>query len=279
MKKINYFKLFLDIIMAIIFTLLFNAHIFGGLTFHEVAGLVMGIAILVHIGLNWRWVKNVTLSIFNKKITLKTRIGYFINILLLLDIATIIISGIFISKVTFNGLNIHSSFFNKSTHASASFIALALIGIHVGLHWQWIMNVFKKLVNINKTIKPLNYILKAMAVLVLALGLYNMTSVNYFSKAIRIFNINYSVDKQENRSIKSNEHFQVGEGDGDTFNNSNKDRNKAERTANENMPNKKGLGSSNILDTLSKYLSIMGVFTVITYLVEKLFYRKNISMN
>lgn len=45
------------------------------------------------------------------------------------------------------------------------------------------------------------------------------------------------------------------------------------------MPNKIGLGSSNILDTLSKYLSIMGVFTVITYLVEKLFYRKNISMN
>ena len=275
MKKINYIKLFLDVIMAIIFTLLFNTHVFGGLTFHEVAGLFIGIAILVHIGLNWRWVKNVTLSIFNKKITLKTRIGYFINILLLLDIATIIISGIFISKVTF----IHSSFFNKSTHASASFIALALIGIHVGLHWQWIMNIFKKLVNINKTIKPLNYILKAMVVLVLALGLYNMTSVNYFSKTIRIFNINYSVDKQENRSIKSNEHFQVGEGDGDTFNNSNKDRNQVERTANENMPNKIGLGSSNILDTLSKYLSIMGVFTVITYLVEKLFYRKNISMN
>ncbi|WP_326513968.1 DUF4405 domain-containing protein [Clostridium intestinale] len=277
MKKINYIKLFLDVIMAIIFVLLFNTHVFGGLTFHEVAGLFIGIAILVHIGLNWRWVKNITLSIFNKKITLKTRIGYFINILLLLDIATIIISGIFISKVTFNGLNIHSSFFNKSTHASASFIALALIGIHVGLHWQWIMNIFKKIVKINKPIKPLNYILKAMSVLVLALGLYNMTSVNYFSKTIRIFNINYSVDKQENRSIKSNEHFQVG--DGDTFNNSNKDRNKVERTANENMPNKIGIGSSNILDTLSKYLSIMGVFTVITYLVEKLFYIKNISMN
>lgn len=53
--------------MGIIFALLFNKNVFGGMSFHEIAGLVIGFAVLIHIVLNWKSVKNVTLSIFNLK--------------------------------------------------------------------------------------------------------------------------------------------------------------------------------------------------------------------
>ncbi|MGG3999586.1 hypothetical protein [Anoxybacillus kestanbolensis] len=55
MKK-NIVKIILDVSMAITFVLLMNPRVFNGLLFHEVAGLVIGVAVLVHIGLNYQWV-------------------------------------------------------------------------------------------------------------------------------------------------------------------------------------------------------------------------------
>ncbi|KHF31293.1 hypothetical protein LR68_00242 [Anoxybacillus sp. BCO1] len=50
--------------MAITFVLLMNPRVFNGLPFHEIAGTVIGVAILVHIGLNYRWVINTTKKYF-----------------------------------------------------------------------------------------------------------------------------------------------------------------------------------------------------------------------
>ena len=54
--KKNYTKIVLDLLMAVTFVLLMNPRVLNGLPFHEVAGLVIGVAILTHIGLNYRWV-------------------------------------------------------------------------------------------------------------------------------------------------------------------------------------------------------------------------------
>lgn len=49
MKK-KYTKIVLDLLMAITFVLLMNPRVLDGLQFHEIAGLIIGVAILVHIG-------------------------------------------------------------------------------------------------------------------------------------------------------------------------------------------------------------------------------------
>ncbi|OAO76476.1 hypothetical protein TAF16_2520 [Anoxybacillus flavithermus] len=54
MLKKNIVKIILDVSMAITFVLLMNPRVFNGLLFHEVAGLVIGVAVLVHIGLNYQ---------------------------------------------------------------------------------------------------------------------------------------------------------------------------------------------------------------------------------
>ena len=53
----NYLKLTLDLVLAVVFALLFNVRVFGGLTFHESAGLGIGLGFLIHILLNSPWVK------------------------------------------------------------------------------------------------------------------------------------------------------------------------------------------------------------------------------
>ncbi|MFC6601849.1 hypothetical protein ACFQDF_09825 [Ectobacillus funiculus] len=41
MKKVTYVKFAIDIVMAVVFVLLFNKQVLGGMTFHEIAGLAI----------------------------------------------------------------------------------------------------------------------------------------------------------------------------------------------------------------------------------------------
>ncbi|MBB5324862.1 hypothetical protein HNQ34_001960 [Anoxybacillus tepidamans] len=144
MRK-NYVKIVLDLLLAITFVLLLmNPRVFNGLPFHEIAGTVIGIAILVHIGLNYRWVINTTKKIFSSELPKKTRIGFFLNVLLLLSMATVIVSGILISRVVFPNLALEGNHFVRGIHNLSANTTLALVGLHLGLHWQWIMGVSKK---------------------------------------------------------------------------------------------------------------------------------------
>ncbi|MCM2533233.1 DUF4405 domain-containing protein [Neobacillus pocheonensis] len=143
MKK-NYTKIVLDLLMAVTFVLLMNPRVLNGLPFHEIAGLVIGVAILTHIGLNYRWVINTTKKIFDPKLPNKTRFSFLLNLLLLISMATVIITGILISRVVFPGLVIQGGHSIKGIHSFSADATLALVGLHIGVHWQWVMGICKK---------------------------------------------------------------------------------------------------------------------------------------
>lgn len=291
MKIKNFIKFTLDLLMGIVFALLFNKNVLGGMNFHEIAGLAIGFAVLVHLLLNWKWIKNVTLSIFNKKIALKTRIGYILNILLFLDMAVIIVSGILISKVIFPSLRMQSSFFNRGTHVAASYIALAIIGVHLGLHWKWVMNVVKKLINIKAENKITGCITKVSAAVVLVFGIYSMISVNYISNSMGIFTSGSPRSFEQRGDSRQGFQFQQptqnnnGTADskqqGGNNGNGTLQNSQDGRTGRPDFPGGgkgmmegKGRGSVSIPSLLATNLSIMGVFTILTYYIEKLLIKK-----
>jgi len=143
MKK-NYIKIVLDLMMAITFVLLMNPRVLDGLPFHEIAGLVIGVAILAHIGLNYRWVVATSKKIFDPKLPKKTRFSYLLNILLLISMAAVIITGILISRVVFPSLAIAGGHSIRELHGLSADATLAFVGLHVGVHWQWVMSICKK---------------------------------------------------------------------------------------------------------------------------------------
>ncbi|RXZ01364.1 hypothetical protein DMO16_17905 [Fictibacillus sp. S7] len=136
MKKINFVKFVIDVIIAVTFVLFFNKRVLGGMTFHVVVGTAIGVAFLTHMAMNWRWIKNVTRKLFDKKLPGKTRFSYGLNLLLLLCMATIMVSGIFVSRVLFPNVNIGNEGWFKMLHISLSFLTLIIVGIHVGMHWK-----------------------------------------------------------------------------------------------------------------------------------------------
>ena len=143
MKK-NYTKIVLDLLMAVTFVLLMNPRVLNGLPFHEIAGLVIGVAILTHIGLNYRWVFNTAKKIFDPKLPNKTRFSFLLNILLLISMATVIITGILISRVVLPSLAIQGNHAIRGIHSFSADATLAFVGLHIGVHWQWVMSIGKK---------------------------------------------------------------------------------------------------------------------------------------
>ena len=260
MKKINYIKIILDTMMVLIFVLLFNTKVLGVL-FHEVAGLAIGAVILVHCVLNWKWVKVVTLKIFKSKLPTKTRIGFFIDIVLLLNFIVIIISGAFISKTVFASLELSGAPFLKSLHISMSYFSLLLIGIHVGLHWNWVILTFRKILKISEKKKAYSYISKFMVILILSFGMYSINDLGVLSK-ISIAPIISSITSSNDAGNR------VFKGDSKSMNGPNGTAHGKER--------KKGSGLSepSVLVVITSYLGVISVFSIITFYTEKILIKR-----
>lgn len=145
MKTKQITKIFCDVLMFITFLLLVLR--IGNIAFHELLGVSVAVLYILHIALNLAWIK----KIFSNKInTSKDRIYICLDALLLAGIITITVTGIIISQVlfSFDSGNILCS----QIHHIASYITLAIMGIHIGAHIEYLYafiiktanNLFKK---------------------------------------------------------------------------------------------------------------------------------------
>jgi hypothetical protein len=136
----NILKFILSFFLTLVFLLLMDPRSFFGLSFHEWAGLLIALFFLLHKVLNWGWIKKVTICFF-KKVPWKARLNYLLDIFLLAGLTLIIISGLAIAEtIDFSWLNLGGSrFFWRAMHLSSSLLVLVLFGIHLGLHWNWVL--------------------------------------------------------------------------------------------------------------------------------------------
>jgi hypothetical protein len=139
----NIFKFSLSLSLTIVMLLLMDPRSFYGISFHEWAGLIIGLFFILHKILNWGWIKKVTLAFFRKGCW-RAKFNYILDILLLAGLTLMILSGIAIARtIDFSWLNLGGSpMFWRVMHTSSSFITLALFGIHLGLHWNWVLQRF-----------------------------------------------------------------------------------------------------------------------------------------
>ncbi|MFD6208927.1 DUF4405 domain-containing protein [Peribacillus sp. NPDC060253] len=268
MKKMMYVKLGLDILMAVTFVLFFNKQVLGGLTFHEIAGLAIAVLFFTHVLLNWQWVKKVTIKLFDCKLPLATKFGYFLNVMLLMTMTFIMISGIFISRVVFPNINVGNEQWFKISHISISFLALILVAAHVGLHWKWVINVFKNIINF-KTPKPsLGFLARVATVALLVFGGYQMYSTHFIRQVQGVASVfNLSSSQMPEGGFKGGERRNLPEGgleEGDgPFE-------KANLSEGEFRGAKGHFESLNALGVIVTYFGIMSVFIIIIYYIEKL---------
>ena len=139
----NIFKFFLSLSLTIVMLLLMDPRSFYGLPFHEWAGLFIGVFFILHKVLNWGWIKKVTILFFTKT-TWRARLNYILDVVLLAGLTLMILSGAAIARtIDFSWLKLGGSpMFWRVMHTSSSLITLALFGVHLGLHWNWVLQRF-----------------------------------------------------------------------------------------------------------------------------------------
>lgn len=275
----------IDILMAVIFVLLLNQNILGGLTFHEAAGSLIGLLFAVHVALNWRWVVGVSSRFFSRAIPLKTRWGYGLNVLLFLSMAVIIISGLPISKVLFPksqypALHLTNRTLTTWTHVGLSFVSLTVVGVHVGLHWSWIRSTFLSVVGRTSVFARMpRWISLGTAFLILLAGGLQLARSPFTSKVVLLGNLvtgkSPPVERRE-RSEPEGGHREEHRNEGHRREEEPR-RGHEEGRRREGEPERRSERNSfsaTPWNVLGSYLSIMAGFAIVTAFFESLWTRK-----
>lgn len=210
MKPINIVKYTLDLIMGLAFVFLFDTRA-TGLAFHEIAGLFMGGAYLTHIALNWRWVANVTMRMFAPRLTARTRMGYILNWLLFASMTLTIVSGILISRVVLPQLNMGNHVWFKMTHTTLPYLLLILVGIHIGLHWHWVISMTKRLFKLRKTTVWGRWAARAIVLALLIYGCFAVYSNELLSRAASSTQV-IGIQSNSSGSFEKGERMDFSEG-------------------------------------------------------------------
>lgn len=148
MKKIHV-KILIDILMTILFICLTKIKI-TGMHMHEVLGIIVTLFVIIHLALNFSWVKAITLKIFDKNLNYKIKITYCINVLLAILVCIIFISGILVSVTIFTNISTANRGTWAFIHRKAALITFILIIVHALLNIKMIKSHCKKMYKLVK---------------------------------------------------------------------------------------------------------------------------------
>jgi hypothetical protein len=118
---------------------------FTGIGIHEWLSLVFAVVIIIHVVIHWQWIVTVGMGLF-RKLGAAGRFSFVLNLLLFIAVTLVIYSGVAISRDAMPalGIAIQGTSAWRGLHHSLSNISVVLIGLHLALHWRWIVNLFRR---------------------------------------------------------------------------------------------------------------------------------------
>lgn len=173
--KRNRLKIAIDIVITAALLLLYNVHADLGLVFHEWAGILIAIGFVLHVALSWSWVVGVTRKFLTT--TPRARLLYVVDVLVLVAMAWTIVGGVLISRVATPMLASHDPFW-RVTHVPVSYLTLVLVGVHLGLHWEWVLRVVRKMAGAPAASPLARWALRLVAAAVFAAGVWSVVATD-----------------------------------------------------------------------------------------------------
>ncbi|MCI2228863.1 DUF4405 domain-containing protein [Polaribacter sp. MSW13] len=157
--KVNKTRGFLDLFFFVLMILVLIPQS-TGIAIHEWFSFILLLPFFLHLIVNWNWIVTHSKKLFERKI----KFDYIFNWVLYIVMLVVTVSGIVISEAALPSIGIHfkiTPFWTMIHNASAS-LFIGFLGIHLALHWKWIVTTIKKLHFISDFhhIKPLINIIK-----------------------------------------------------------------------------------------------------------------------
>lgn len=135
-------------VLLLMFFLIASAPMATGIAVHEWISFVYLVPFIVHLLLHWDWLMAIPKRFFGK-LPLQQRFNVILNVVLYVLMIFVTLSGILISEAALPllGLTLESDSFWHTMHHNSSNLLLPLLGIHLALHWSWIINTTRKIFN------------------------------------------------------------------------------------------------------------------------------------
>lgn len=140
MKKI---KIVIDSIFVIAMILLMNTNI-TGMNLHEIVGTAILGIILIHLILNFKWIKAISKNLFSKNINTKSKFIFIFDMITLITGIITVIFGIGISTTIFTNIEFKNIELFTFLHKLIAQIFLICMSIHLGIHIAGGITKFKK---------------------------------------------------------------------------------------------------------------------------------------
>lgn len=161
-------KRIVDLAMIVLLPLLM-AEILTGQEIHEWLAIGMVVLFVVHHILNAGWWK----SFFKGNYTPSRMLSVMLDLLLLLDMAALAVSGVMMSDFIFGFLSLRGGMMiARQLHLLASYWGVILMSAHLGMHMEMLMGVGRKLFRISEKNAGRTRILRVAGVGISVYGVY-----------------------------------------------------------------------------------------------------------
>lgn len=149
MKPKATIKIIIDILMTAALLFLMGYQLWGD-TAHEIVGAGLFLLFIVHHILNRNFYKN----LFRGKYTPMRILQFVMDGLVLAVMIMLMVSGITMSRHVFAFLPIHGGMaMARRLHILGSYWGFILMSMHLGLHWNQIWGMLRKIAGVKKTSK------------------------------------------------------------------------------------------------------------------------------
>ncbi|MBD5517831.1 MAG: DUF4405 domain-containing protein [Lachnospiraceae bacterium] len=157
-----------DIAMTILLPILM-AYSLVGEAVHEWLGIVMFLLFIIHHAFNWRWYKNLVRGPYLPMRILSAGV----NLLLVIIMVTLPVSGIIMAKHTFHFIHFRSGAASaRLIHLLASYWGFVLMCLHLGLHWGMVLGMVRRVMHITEDLLWRTWLSRIVAAFVAAYGAY-----------------------------------------------------------------------------------------------------------
>jgi hypothetical protein len=287
MKINNLFKIAFDLVMLVLLSGIYCLHS-TGMAFHEYAGLAIFVLFIIHLAYNYKWIINVGKKLFINSISVRIKIMYAVDLLLLISFILIGISGIMISHIVFK---LEKMPLWRPIHSSVSAISLILLAVHIGLHGKMIINTIKSKIRVPfAAIKIISAVIFAI---MLFAGIYGdivlksqlakneLEGQPRYETALSLFEQGITLIFNPPEHIRGEMRVKgIHEtGDGGKFFGHNADKGVFDGDGDfDGPPPKQKFNIITLLVSVSNYISIIVLISIIVYIIDnKIKNRKNVA--
>lgn len=167
MKKKFIGKIIVDMIMTVLLLFLMGRQLTGDFI-HEWLGTGIFILWIIHHILNWNWYRH----FFKGKYTPMRMVQTVVNFAVLLSMLGMMVSGIILSREVFAFLPISGGIaLARTLHMFGAFWGFVLMSLHLGLHWNMILAMIRKMTGITDS-KLRQFLVRFLSVFIAGYGLY-----------------------------------------------------------------------------------------------------------